>query len=230
MAMTTEKIIKKLELTIKKMFRFENSGHDFYHLKRTLNNALLIQKKEGGDKLTIAVAAFLHDLHRIIQKKTGQFCSPKDSLPKVKKILDKTALSDKQKEKIMHCIEFHEEYGFSKAGKSAGDLETLIVQDADNLDAMGAIGIGRTFSYSGAHHLPMHDPEKPFDRKFFSEDKNDFSTIHHFYSKLFKLKDNMNTVTAKRLAITRHRFMKQFLKQFFAEWQGNSTKNITYGD
>jgi uncharacterized protein len=186
-----------------------------------LNIALTIQEKEGGDRLVIAVAAFLHDIHRIIQKETGAFCSPKDSLPKVKELLDLTSLTQGQKERILHCIEFHEEYDFSQEGKSVGDIETLILQDADNLDAIGAIGVGRTFAFGGANGVTMWDPERPVDREAFDESEKDPSTIHHFYSKLLKLKNNMNTATAKKMADERHRFMELFLQEFLDEWSGN---------
>lgn len=215
-----KKIIKTLENEITGSFIGETSGHDIYHLKRVLNLALLLQKKEGGDKLVIVVASFLHDLHRIIEKETGKFCSPKDSLPKVKEIINKIKLSDEQEKKVLHCIEYHEEYNFSKKGKSVSDIETLVIQDADNLDAMGAVGIGRTFAFGGAHSVGMWLPESPFKRKHFDENKKDISTIHHFYSKLLKLKDNMNTKTGKNIANQRHKFMELFLKEFFDEWDG----------
>lgn len=218
--MFIEEIIHQLEEEIKEFFYQENSGHDIYHLKRTLNNALIIQEKEGGDKLIITVSAFLHDVHRVIQKETGKFCSSKDSLPKIKEILDKTKLTEKQKEKVLHCIEYHEEYNFSKNGKTVNDIETLILQDADNLDAMGAMGIGRTFSFGRANNVPMWIPEKPFNRNTFDDSEHDPSTIHHFYSKLLKLKDNMNTETARKIANGRHKFMELFLQEFFDEWNG----------
>ncbi|MFH1276078.1 MAG: HD domain-containing protein [Candidatus Woesearchaeota archaeon] len=181
---------------------------------------LLFKKKEGGDKLVITVSALLHDIHRIIQKETGKFCSPKDSLPKIREILDKINLTEEQRKKVLHCIEFHEEYNFSTHGKTIFDIETLILQDADNLDAIGAIGIGRTFSFGGANDLTIWIPEKPFDRDTYEESENDPSTIHHFYSKLLKLKGNMNTKTAKDMANKRHKFMKLFLQEFFDEWSG----------
>jgi len=213
-------IISKIEKKIKSLFSNESSGHDIYHLKRVLNIANYLQKKEGGDRTVIAVGAFLHDIHRIIGNETGNFCSPKNSLPKINKIINETKLTSEQKNKILHCIEYHEEYNFSKRGKTVSDIETLIIQDADNLDAMGAIGIGRTFAYGGAQSLNMWVPEKSFKRKYFDENKEDISTIHHFYSKLLKLKDNMNTVTGKKMAAKRHKYMEQFLQEFFNEWKG----------
>ncbi len=218
--LSMEKIIKQLEKEVKGLFLNDSSGHDFYHLKRVLNIAKSLQQKEGGDRIVIAVSAFLHDLHRLIQNETGRFCSPKDSLPKVKLILDKIQLSFEQKNQILHCIEYHEEYGFSKKGKTVSDIETLIVQDADNLDAIGAIGIARTFSYGGAHGVNMWNPEKSFRRKYYDENKKDVSVIHHFYSKLLKLKGNMNTKTAKKMAGARQRYMETFLAEFFDEWNG----------
>lgn len=215
-----DKVIKQIEKEIKKLFHKESSGHDIYHLRRVLANALIIQKNEGGDKIVIAAAAFLHDIHRVIQKETGKFCSPKDSLPKIREILDKTSLTDKQKEKILHCVEYHEEYDFSTNGKTVNDIETLILQDADNLDAIGAIGIGRAFTFSGARGITMWIPEKSMVRNIYEESKNDPSAIHHFYSKLLKLKNNMNTKTAKKMAATRHKFMELYLREFFDEWKG----------
>jgi uncharacterized protein len=215
-----ETILKQLEEKVKELFHEESSGHDIYHLKRTLNNALTIQEKEGWDRLVIAVSAFLHDIHRIIQKESGKFCSPKDSLPKVREILDEVDLTEDQKKRILHCIEYHEEYDFSENGKTVNDIETLILQDADNLDAIWAIGIGRTFSFGGANGVTARIPEKPFDRNTFDESEKDPSTIHHFYSKLLKLKENMNTETAKKMANERHKFMELFLQEFFDEWNG----------
>ncbi len=109
-----EKILQELEGHIKELFHNDSSGHDIYHLKRTLHNALTIQEQEWGDRLIIAISALLHDIHRIIQKENWTFCSPKDSLPIVKEILDKVDLTQDHKKKILYCIEYHEEYDFSE--------------------------------------------------------------------------------------------------------------------
>ena len=216
-----EKIITELEKRIQKLFEKDTTGHDIYHLKRVMNTALTIQEKEGGDRLIIAVSALLHDLHRIMQNETGTFCTPKQSIPKIREILNEIDLTVLQKEKILHCIEYHEEYNFSKNGKTVSDIETLILQDADNLDAIGAVGIGRTFSFGGFYKVKMWIPEKPFDREIYNEAEKDPSIIHHFYSKLMKLKENMNTKTAKKMANKRHQFMELYLNEFFDEWNGN---------
>jgi len=211
-----EKLIKKLE----DLFCSESSGHDLSHLTRTRNLAEHLQKKEGGDLEVIVLSALLHDIHRLIQKDTGKFCSPQDSLPQVKKILTQVDVAEQTISKVLHCVEFHEEYGFSKNGKTVSDIETLILQDADNLDAIGAIGIARAFVFGGANNVPIWLPEIPFDRNEFDESEQDPSEIHHFYAKLLKLKDNMNTKTARKMAAKRTDFMKIFLDRFFKEWNG----------
>ena len=213
-----KQIVTQIEKEIKKIFN--DSSHDFYHMKRTYALALNIQQKEGGDKIVIGVAALLHDIHRIIGRKSGKYCSPKDSLKEVNKILNKLNLKEDQKKRILHCIEFHEEYDFSKNGKTVNDLETLILQDADNLDAIGAIGIIRNAMFVGTINGIMWDPNKVSYRKTFDEDKNDITMVDHFYNKLLKLKDNMNTKTAKKIAVKRHKFMEKFLERFFQEWEG----------
>ena len=199
----------------------DSSGHDISHLIRTMNTALYLQEKEGGDRIIIGIAAFLHDVHRIMQNESGKFVSPKDSLEKVKEILSHIDLTDEQVNKICYAIEQHEEYNWN--GKNVDDINTLILQDADNMDAIGAIGIGRTFSYGGSHNVIMYDDKVPLNQNddYSESNGDDESTIHHFYHKLFKLGDNMNTTTAKNLANRRIEFMKTFVKEFLDEWNAN---------
>lgn len=215
-----ENYLKQLDEKITEVFSSESSGHDIYHLHRVLNLALHLQEKEGGDKLVIGISALLHDIHRLMEKESGVFFLPLNSLPAVQKLLEEVDFPKDYIPKVLYSIEHHEEYGFSKDGKTVNDLETLILQDADNLDAIGAIGVGRTFSFGGAYGVPMWIPEKPFDRKIYDESEKDPSTIHHFYSKLFKLEGNMNTKTAKDMARERTDFMRKFIEQFISEWKG----------
>ena len=100
------------------------------------------------------------------------------------------------------------------------NLKSKVLQDADNLDGIGAIGVARAFTFGGAHKMPIWEPDIPINRQVFDESVIDLTTIHHFYSKLLKLKDNMNTETAKNMALERHIFMESFLEQFFSEWNG----------
>ena len=221
-----EDYIERLKPYVIDLFKDDSSGHDISHLIRTMNSALYIQEKEGGDRIIIGISAFLHDVHRIMENEINAtsdkyiFVSPKDSIPKVKEILSNINLEEEQINKICFCIEHHEEYNWN--GENVDDLNTLILQDADNLDAIGAIGIGRAFSYSGVHNMPMYDEEKELIiEENFVEGHNDPSVIHHFYHKLFKLGDNMNTKTAKELANKRIDFMKDFTKEFIDEWKAN---------
>ena len=215
-----EDYIKIIKPYIIELFSEESSGHDISHLTRTMNIAVNLCKKENGDELIVGISAFMHDIHRIMQNETGKFVSPKDSLSKVKEILSNTDLSRNIIDKICYCIEFHENYNWN--GNNVEDINTLILQDADNLDAIGAIGVGRTFSYGGAHNVKMYDEEAPLNSSedYAEENGDDPSTIHHFYHKLFRLANNMNTETARKQAIERTEFMKVFVNEFLQEWNG----------
>ena len=215
-----EKYIEILTPYVMQMFKDDSSGHDISHLIRTKNIAINLCEKENGDKLIVGISAFMHDIHRIMQKEKGKFVSPKDSIPTVKNILDKTDLDNEIKNKICYCIEYHEQYNWN--GNNVNDINTLILQDADNLDAIGAIGIGRTFTYGGARNIKMFDENIPINSNDdFTDAQDDPTTIHHFYHKLFKLGDNMNTETAKKIATNRINYMKEFVNEFLDEWHGS---------
>ena len=213
-----EEYINELKPYVIELFSKDSSGHDISHLIRTMNTALYLQEKEGGDRIIIGISAFLHDAHRAMQNETGSYVSPRDSIPKIREILSHINLTNEQIEKICYCIEHHEEYNWN--GKNVDDINTLILQDADNLDAIGAIGIGRAFSYGGSHNIVMYDDKVPLnENNDYSEfNGNDPTIIHHFYHKLFKLGDNMNTNTAKIIASERIDFMKKFVEKFLIEW------------
>ena len=215
-----ENYIESLKPYVEELFKNDSSGHDISHLVRTMKLALYIGEREGADKLIVGIAAFLHDVHRIMQNETGKYVSPKDSLGTVREILSHITLTDEQVEKICFAIEYHEKYNWN--GDNVEDINTLVLQDADNLDSIGAIGIGRAFSYSGAHGSQMYIENIPLtNEKYNEESGDDPSTIHHFYHKLFKLKDNMNTKTAKEIATKRTEFMENFVKEFLDEWEVN---------
>ena len=214
-----EKYIEIIKPYIIELFKNDSSGHDISHLVRTMNIAVNLCQKEDGDLLIVGISAFMHDIHRIMQNETGKFVFPKDSLPKVREILANTDLSNEIIDKICYCIEFHENYNWN--GNNVDDKNALILQDADNLDAIGAIGVARTFTYGAKNNAKMFDESIPLnEQEGFIEGNNDPSTIHHFYHKLFKLADNMNTDTAKILAKERTEYMKNFVNEFLEEWNG----------
>lgn len=210
--------IHHLRNVVKKLFQSDTSGHDMGHLERTTKLALYLQQKEGGDKIVIGISAFLHDVHRIMQNQLGRFVAPKDSLTKIKEILSTTDLTSTQIEEICHCIEHHEEYNWN--GNNVKNLNTLILQDADNLDAIGAIGIIRTFKYGITHNILDYDPNIPLYQNKYNESKEDASTIHHMNNKLLRLGQYMNTKTAKKLAKYKTKLMKDFMSMFIQEFMG----------
>jgi uncharacterized protein len=212
-------IFQKIGREVEKLFKHsKDPSHDFSHPLRVFRLARLIQIKEGGNKLIIGTAALLHDLHQALAQKHKKFFSGKDSLKEAEKILNKIKFPKEKIHKVLHCVEVHDHYNFTKEGNKARTIEAKIIQDADNLDALGAIGIARTFIFGGTQNRPMWKGQITSNR-FYKIEKLNESTIQHFYDKLLRLKNNMNTRTGKRLATKRHKFILKFLKQFFKEWK-----------
>ena len=215
--------IDKLIPIIKEMCnKNKTGGHDINHFLRTMKIALYLQTKEGGDQLIIGIASFLHDVHRLMQSERNEYVMPKDSLDRVLEIVElaNLDLSDEQINKILLCIEHHEDYNWS--GFNVDDINTLIVQDADNLDAIGAIGIGRSFGYAAINNQPFYDDKIPLEKFDGYEEKlKDVSNIHFLNNKLIKLGDNMNTKTAKLIAQDRVEFIKNFINEYIKEWNAN---------
>lgn len=206
--------IEATEKYVKAEFENEGSGHDWWHIYRVRKMAIHLNETEGGDIFLIEMAALLHDLDdwKINAQK------PKS---RAEKWMITLKLPKHQIEKILTIIE---EVSFKGAGVAtpASTVEAMIVQDADRLDAIGAIGIARTFAYGGNKNRLLFDPDiKPVKHNSFASYKNNTApTINHFYEKLLLLKDLLNTTTAKKLAQNRHEFMEIFLDRFFDEWEG----------
>ncbi|MBR8535045.1 HD domain-containing protein [Carboxylicivirga sediminis] len=190
-----------------------DAGHDWWHIKRVQNNARLIHQQEGGDWNIILLAVILHDL-----ADTKFF----DEIEALMLIEDK--LNDYQitESSIQHILAIIQNISFSKQWNNNPfhSLELEIVQDADRLDAIGAIGVARAFSYGGHKKRDFYNPAIAPQQFDDTEEyrKSNSPTINHFYEKLLLLKDKMNTSTGKTLADDRHQFMELYLKQFFKEW------------
>lgn len=214
-------LIEQLRKKVDSYFKQDVTGHNIDHLERTLKYALYLQSKEGGDAIVIGISAFIHDIHRILGAKLNRFVPPKESLSVVEEFINDLDISKTQKEHILFAIEHHEEYGFGKEKTSVSDIESLILQDADNLDATGAMGIVRSFKYGIAHNMKDYDPTVDLYRNDFSEGQNDASTIHHIYNKLLRLGDYMNTKTARELAYKKTKLMEQFLNLYIEEFNGD---------
>ena len=214
-----DKIINQLRIKVEKYFSEDNSGHSIDHLERTLRLALYLQEKEGGDRVVIGISAFVHDVHRIMQSKLGRYVSPVESLPLVEELLKDIKITNDQKEHILHVIKHHEEYNFSSKG-NVSDIESLIVQDADNLDAIGAIGLVRLIKYGIVYDQPEYEPNIPLKYTDFVEGVRDPSTIHHIHNKIARLAKYMNTKTALKLAKKRNKIIKDFVKMYIEEYNG----------
>ncbi|MET3728571.1 uncharacterized protein ABID52_002152 [Fictibacillus halophilus] len=210
-----EQMMKQTEKFVKDKLRNESSGHDWYHIYRVKNLALNIAEKENADHFVCVMAALLHDIAD--EKIAG---TEEEGLKEVKQWLESISV---EKSYITHILSIISTMSFKGGnGKEMDSIEGKVVQDADRLDAIGAIGIGRTFAYSGAKGQLMYDPEIPVRETMTKEQyRNERSTaINHFYEKLLKLKHGMNTPYAKKLADDRHAFLENFLEQFFEEWEG----------
>jgi len=195
----------------------DTSGHSLDHAVRVYKNAKAILKVEGGDERIVLISSLVHD---VIDPKL--FDNPFEQQAKLLIFLQTLGCSQLELEQIFYIIENISYKGGN--GEPVKTLEAQIVQDADRLDAIGAIGIGRTFMYGGSKGSKMYD-ENISVMEF--EDEATYrnhqgTVINHFYEKLFKLKDLMNTETAKRLASKRHEFMVKFVEQFLHEWNGQA--------
>lgn len=214
--MTHEQIIQQTADHIRKEFSDDSSGHDWWHIYRVWKNALAICKIEKADTFIVQLAALLHDLD------DWKFNENGDETPlRARAWLDSLHVDSATAEAVCRIIT-HISYKGAGVENKMDSLEGFIVQDADRLDAIGAIGIGRAFAYGGYKNRPMYDPDSPPQMHVsFEEYKNSKSaTINHFYEKLLLLKDRMNTQTAKRIAEERHNVMVKFLDQFMKEWEG----------
>lgn len=214
--MDKDVILKETKSFVKDKLYKEGSGHDWFHIKRVYNLAAYICEKEGGDKFIIKMASLLHDID------DWKFSNNNKT---TESFLESICIDEESIYKIMNIITTMS-YKGGVVNSYQNNLEGKIVQDADRLDAMGAIGIARAFTYGGSKNLLMYNPHiKPKNFQNLDEVKNlDNHTINHFYEKLLKLKDLINTDTAKQIAEERHRFMEIYLDEFYYEWNFNKEK------
>lgn len=212
-----EEIIQNTITFVKNELKDAEGGHDWFHIERVYKNALLISENEKVDKMVVSLGALLHDIADSKFHNGDETVGPK----KANQFLKKQNISE---EKIEHIIKIIENISFKGGNKTQEfhSKELNVVQDADRLDALGAIGIARTFNYGGFKNRKLYDPEiEPNLNMTPSEYKaSNAPIINHFYEKLFLLKERMNTETGREIAEERHLFMETFLDQFYAEWIG----------
>ena len=202
---------------VKKELQGAEGGHDWWHIERVWRNAKLISRSEHVDIFIVELAALLHDIADAKFHNGDENIGP----AKAKEFLESLSV---EKEIIVHVEYIIRNISF-KGGNFTKDFyspELAVVQDADRLDAIGAIGIARAFNYGGFKNREIYNPSIAPDLKMNKETykKSNAPTINHFYEKLLLLKGLMNTKTGKKLAEERHRFMQFFLEEFYREWEG----------
>ncbi|NDK07695.1 phosphohydrolase [Candidatus Gracilibacteria bacterium] len=212
-------IINKAKIYINNELVGLCSAHDMYHIERVYDNSIKIfEGEQDGDELVIGLGAVFHEMldEKFFQGKK------ENQIKKINDFLNSIELTDTQKEKIIFIIE-NIGYGKSLSGKTINKfIEFQIVEEADRLDAIGAIAIARTFAYGGKIKRPIYEPnQKPIENMTCEQYyRAESHSINHFYEKLLKLKDKMKTKVGKQIATERHIFMEKYLEQFFAEWKG----------
>ena len=215
---TSEKLIQNTISFVKTQLKDAEGGHDWFHIERVYKNALLIAKHESVNLEIVKLGALLHDIADSKFHNGDETIGPKIA----REFLFKENVAS---ETIEHIIKIIENISYNSSldpNKTFSSPELDVIQDADRLDALGAIGIARTFNYGGFKNRSIYNPDvKPNLKLSKAEYKASTApTINHFYEKLLFLKDKMNTKTGKKIAANRHDFMEQYLQQFYAEWDG----------
>ncbi len=216
MNFTPNELLIGVRKEIQNIFEGEGSGHDWWNINRVTNTALTIARKENADLFLVELAALLHDLgdHKLFKEPNAQEVL-------ISKLLKRYNSSEELIQKIITIVK-SVSYKGAKVNTTPHTLEGKIVQDADRLDAIGAIGIARAFSFGGHNNRLMYHPDhKPELHQDFESYKNSKGhTVNHFYEKLLLLKDRMQTKTGQELAKKRHQYMESFLQQCYKEWEG----------
>ncbi|GAB7255552.1 HD domain-containing protein [Polaribacter sp. OB-PA-B3] len=217
--MNQEKIITTTIAFVKEELKNAEGGHDWFHIERVFKNAILISKEEKVDVFIVSLAALLHDIADPKFHNGDESIGPKIATEFLEKQHVKTT-TIKHVVDIINNISFKNSFEKKQVQFKSKELE--VVQDADRLDAIGAIGIARCFNYGGFKNRALYNPEIIPNLNMTKEEykNSNAPTINHFYEKLLLLKDKMNTASGKKIATERHLFMETFLKQFYEEWNG----------
>ena len=217
--MDREQVLRRTEEFVGEELSDDVSGHDWWHVERVRMLARRLAREEGADPFVVELAALLHDIADWKFNGGDTEAGPRASEAWLKDCHVEPAV-------IEHVCEIVGTLSFKGAGVPTPmtTLEGQVVQDADRLDAIGAIGIARTFAYGGVKGRPIHDPDEAPRQNADLETylNSNSSTVNHFHEKLFLLKDRMNTGTGRRMAAGRHSYMKSYLDRFLKEWDGEA--------
>ena len=221
--MKHQDVISKTIEFVKAELQGAEGGHDWWHIYRVWKTSCAIAKEENVNLLVVALGALLHDIADAKFHRGDETIGP----IKARKFLESLSVDSDIIEHVINIIEnisFRSSLSENKGNDRSGfhSEELAVVRDADRLDAIGAIGIARTFNYGGFKNRAIYDPEIAPDLNMTKEGykRSTAPTINHFYEKLLLLKDLMHTESGKRLAAQRHQVMKDFLTQFYKEWEG----------
>lgn len=217
--MTEQQIIARTTNFVKETLHNAEAGHDWLHTERVYNNALHIASKEKVDHMVVSLGALLHDIADSKFHNGDEEIGPQLADKHLKSLGVEGDIIDQVVDIIRH-ISFKN--SLDATSQYVPSMELKVVQDADRLDAIGAIGIARAFNYGGYKNRPLYDPAVKPNLKMSKEEykKSSNPTINHFYEKLLLLKDQMNTATGREMAEERHDFMLRYLDQFYREWNG----------
>lgn len=216
--MDESKMLEILQLYIKEKMWKNDSLHDWWHVKRVYNNAILINEGEKGNPFVVKAIALLHNIYH------HKFCNGNIKANLTNLLMGLDLYRFMKYEDIQNILNSCQKLGFSRNFDGLKELskEGKIVQDADRLDAIGAIGIARVFTYGGENGKAIYNPDEENNiitsEEYYKKESN--TSISHFYDKLLRLKELMNTQTAKKLAENRQIYMEQFLEEFYEEWNG----------
>jgi uncharacterized protein len=217
--MDQEKIIANTITFVKKELKDAEGGHDWFHIERVFKNTILISREEKVGVFIVSLAALLHDIADPKFYKGDETIGPRVA----SEFLKKQKVSSSIIEHVVHIIK-HISFknSFDKESEKFTSIELKVVQDADRLDAIGAIGIARCFNYGGFKNRTLYNPAISPNLTMTKEQykTSDAPTMNHFYEKLLLLKDQMNTASGKKIAAKRHDFMEMYLTQFYDEWNG----------
>ncbi|MDG1038392.1 MAG: HD domain-containing protein [Polaribacter sp.] len=215
--MNQEKIISNTIVFVKEELKNAEGGHDWFHVERVYRNTLLISKEEKVNTFVVSLAALLHDIADPKFFNGDETLGPK----KAQNFLKKQRVDNEIIKHVINIIRYISfKNSFDKKRNKFTSKELEVVQDADRLDAIGAIGVARCFNYGGFKNRALYNPEIPPNLKMSKEEykNSNAPTINHFYEKLLLLKDKMNTNSGKKIALSRHDFMIEYLNQFYSEW------------
>lgn len=216
---TPDEILRRTEAFARRRMHGDGTGHDWHHVDRVRRTALRLAREEGADPYVVELAALLHDVWDHKLHGGDDTVAPRE----VRRWLEEAGADAAT---IGHVVEIVEGVSFKGAGVPTPmrTREGAVVQDADRLDAIGAVGIARAFAFGGSRGRPLHDPEstpRPHETwEAYRAGTGTGATTDHFHEKLFLLRDRMHTASARRLAEARHRYMEAYLERFLAEWNG----------